>query len=421
MTSTPDLFMPLTLPNGAVLPNRIAKAAMEENMCDVGQLPGERLIRLYKTWADGGLGLCITGNVMVSPNALTGPGGIVLEAGRFDEAGVEDRFKQWAKAGKSGGTHLIMQISHPGRQVFAAQGQQPVSASVTKVSLPGFDKLFDTAHALSGAEVRGIIARFAHTASMAEQAGFDGVQIHGAHGYLISQFLSPLTNLREDEWGGSLENRARFLLEIVRAIRATVKPDFSVMVKLNSADFQRGGFDLSDAKQVVKWLNKEAVDMVEISGGSYESPAMQGRTIDGDASSTLKREMYFIEFAKDISAVAKMPLMVTGGVTKHATANMAMETGAVDVIGIARALAYEPELPNKWKESQAPEISWPAVNWKNQTLGALAVMSMTKAQLHLMGAGKRPKVKISPAWALIKDRLRLKKLTKQYKNWLAAL
>ncbi|PHR93002.1 MAG: 2,4-dienoyl-CoA reductase [Robiginitomaculum sp.] len=419
MTTTPDLFSPLTLPNGATLPNRIAKAAMEENLCDAGQMPGARLVNLYQAWADGGTGLIITGNVMVAPNALTGPGGIVLQAGTFDTSGVEDRFKKWAKAAKSGGGHLVMQISHPGRQVFAAQGQQPVSASATKVTLPGFESLFETAHALSGDEVKEIIARFAETARLAETAGFDGVQIHGAHGYLVSQFLSPLTNLRDDEWGGPLKNRARFLLEIVRAVRAVVAPGFSVMVKLNSADFQRGGFELKDAKQVVKWLNKEDVDMVEISGGSYESPAMQGRTIDGDASSTLKREMYFIEFAKDIAGVATMPLMVTGGVTKLSTANMAMETGSVDVIGIARALAYQPDLPKQWQAQQNAEINWPAVTWKNQTFSALAVMSMTKAQLHRMAAGKRPKAKISPALALIKDRLRQKKQTKQYRNWLA--
>ncbi len=412
-----NLFSSLTLPNGAILPNRIAKAAMEENLADNGQVPGDKLMQLYKAWAAGGAGLIITGNVMVAPNALTGPGAVVLQAGTFKAAGVKKQFEAWAKAAKSGGGHLVMQISHPGRQVFAGQGQRPVSASSTKVSLPGLEKMFDTAHALSGDEVRAIVARFAATAKMAEASGFDGVQIHGAHGYLVSQFLSPLTNLRNDEWGGSLENRSRFLLEIVRAVRAEVAPTFSVMVKLNSADFQKGGFDIDDAKQVVKWLNAEKIDMVEISGGSYESPAMQGRT--ADKSSTLVREMYFIEFAKDIAAIAKMPLMVTGGVTKLATANMALATGSVDVIGIARALAYAPNLPNHWRENQNVDIHWPPVSWKNKMLAALAVMAHTKVQIHLMAIGKPPKVNANPAIALIKDRIRLRGLTKRYKKWFA--
>ena len=412
-----NLFSPFTLPNGEILPNRIAKAAMEENLADTGQVPGDKLVRLYKAWADGGTGLIITGNVMVAPNALTGPGAVVLQSSTFETAGIKKRFETWAIAAKSGGGHLVMQLSHPGRQVFAGQGQQPVSASATKVSLPGLEKMFDTAHALSGDEVKDIITRFATSAKCAEACGFDGVQIHGAHGYLVSQFLSPLTNFRDDEWGGSLKNRARFLLEIVRAIRANVSPKFSVMVKLNSADFQKGGFGLDDAKQVIKWLNTEKIDMVELSGGSYESPAMQGATQDN--SSTLVREMYFIEFAKDIAKVAKMPLMVTGGVTKLATANMAMATGSVDVVGIARALAYAPNLPRQWQDKHNTDILWPAVNWKNKMFAALAVMAHTKTQLHRLAAGKAPKANSSPALSLIKDRIRLSGLTKRYKKWIA--
>jgi len=175
-----------------------------------------------------------------------------------------------------------MQISHPGRQVYANMGTEPVSASATKVTLEGMaDKMFGPARALSEDEIRGLIRRFAETALSAQAAGFDGVQVHSAHGYLVAQFLSPLTNQREDAWGGPLENRARFLLEIIRAIRDRVNSDFIVGVKLNSADFQRGGFDIADSEQVVDWLNAEAVDFVEISGGSYESAAMMGSSADG--------------------------------------------------------------------------------------------------------------------------------------------
>ena len=223
------LFTPLTLPNGVIVQNRLCKAAMEENMAEAGQVPGQALINLYEAWSnaaaasDAGPGLILSGNVMIDPTAMTGPGGVVLEAGSLDTQAVRQKFEDWANAGKAGGSKFVMQISHPGRQVFANMGVEPVSASATKVTLSGMaDKMFGPARALSEDEIRGLIRRFAETALAAQAAGFDGVQIHSAHGYLVAQFLSPLTNLRDDAWGGPLENRARFLLEIVRAIRDRV-------------------------------------------------------------------------------------------------------------------------------------------------------------------------------------------------------
>jgi len=316
---TPPLFTPLTLPNGVSVQNRLCKAAMEENMAEAGQVPGQALINLYEAWSnaaaasDAGPGIILSGNVMVDPTAMTGPGGVVLEADTLNDPKLREKFERWAKAGQAGGSKFVMQISHPGRQIFANMGVEPVSASATKVNLDGAAaKMFTQARALTKDEIRGQIRRFAETALAAQGAGFDGVQVHGAHGYLVAQFLSPLTNLREDEWGGSLENRARFLLEIIRAIRDRVNPDFIVGVKLNSADFQKGGFDIADSEQVVAWLNAEAVDFVEISGGSYESSAMMGNSEDGRVeSSTEKRELFFFDFAKRISATAQMPLMVS--------------------------------------------------------------------------------------------------------------
>lgn len=414
------LFSPLTLPNGSTLSNRICKAAMEENMSETGQVPGTALHTLYARWAKGKPGLVLSGNVMVDPYALTGPGGIVLEKGTLDAAATREKFETWARVGRPEGGQFWLQISHPGRQVYASQGTQPVSASATKVSMPGLEKMFTQAKALTGAEVRAQITRFADTAEAAQSAGFDGVEIHAAHGYLVAQFLSPLTNLRDDEWGGSLENRARFLLEIVRAVRARVGDAFGVGVKLNSADFQRGGFDVEDARQVVEWLSAESVDLVELSGGSYESAAMMGESDDGRVSSTAAREMYFVDFAKDISAAANMPIMVTGGVTKLETASAAMAAGGVDIVGIARAMAYAPNLPSDWQSEQNTQITMPKVGWKNRTLAALAGMSLTKEQLHLMGEGKQPRAKQRPVLAVIKDRMRVSKQTKRYKAWLAA-
>ncbi len=415
------LFTPLKLASGHVLPNRISKAAMEENMAEPGQIPGSALINLYKRWAEGTPGLILTGNVMVAPDAMTGPGGVYLGKETLDDPAVRKRFEDWAKAGKSGGSVLYMQISHPGRQVYAAMKTDIVSASKTKVSLPGpAAKMFAESRALTGDEIQAMITRFADTAAAAGMAGFDGVQIHGAHGYLVAQFMSPLTNLRDDEWGGSLENRARFLLEIIRAVKARTGKGFGVCVKLNSADFQKGGFDENDARQVVEWLNDEDLDFVELSGGSYESAAMMGMAEDDNPSSTQIREMYFIEFAKLIRDAAKMPLMVTGGVTKLATAEMAMASGAVDIVGIARAMCYSPHIPREWQAGENTEITMPVVKSKNKTFKALANMGMAKSSLYVMGDGHMPKVKQSPLMAVIKTQMKTGKLTKQYQKWLEA-
>ena len=264
-----SLFSPLTLPNGAVIPNRIAKAAMEENMADGEHAPSAELLRLYRAWAEGGAGLIITGNVMIDGRAMTGPGGVVLE----DERHL-DRFRAWAEAGRAGGGQLWMQINHPGRQAPASLKQETLAPSPIALDLGNLSKQFAPPREMTAADIADVQHRFVHTALLAERAGFTGVEIHAAHGYLLSQFLSPLSNRRTDAWGGNLENRARLLLDIVRDVRAAVGPGFAVAVKLNSADFQRGGFSPEDAQAVVAMLSPLGVDLVELSGGSYEAPAM---------------------------------------------------------------------------------------------------------------------------------------------------
>ena len=425
---TSPLFTPLTLPNGVTVQNRLCKAAMEENMAEAEQVPGGALINLYTAWAnaaaeaDAGPGIILSGNVMVDPTAMTGPGGVVLEADTLANDTLRAQFEAWAKAGKAGGSKFVMQISHPGRQVYANMGTEPVSASDTKVELEGIaNKMFGPARALTEDEIRGLIRRFAETALSAQAAGFDGVEVHAAHGYLVAQFLSPLTNHRQDAWGGPLENRARFLLEIIRAIRDRVNADFIVGVKLNSADFQRGGFDIADSEKVVDWLNAEAVDFVEISGGSYESAAMMGSSADGRLeTSTEKRELYFFDFAKRISQTAKMALMVTGGVTKRATAEMALNDAGVDMVGIARAFAYNPGLVADWRADKSPEIAIARAGWKDKAMGALAGMAMTKAQLYRLGDGLPIKRKQNAALALVGQQMKTARLTKRYRAWLEA-
>jgi 2,4-dienoyl-CoA reductase-like NADH-dependent reductase (Old Yellow Enzyme family) len=407
-----DLFTPLTLPNGTQLSNRLCKAAMEENLCDAGQIPGDRLVTLYQQWAQGGVGLILTGNVMVSPDALTGPGGVVLQNDQH-----LDRFKAWASAAKKGGAQVWMQLSHPGRQVYAAMGEQAVAPSAIALNIPGFSKMFAQPRALEEHEIKDIIQRFANASALAEQAGFTGCQIHAAHGYLLSQFLSPLTNKREDQWGGSLENRARFLFATVDAVRAKVSSDFCVSIKLNSADFQKGGFDQADAKWVVEQLNSRKVDLVELSGGSYESPAMQGNSND---DSTGEREAFFIQFAGEIARVANMPIMVTGGIRRRQVAIDALDDSAgygVSVLGVARAMAFVPDLPNAWQADQKLDVELPRLSWENSTIAALGVMSMTKAQLNRMAKGLQPKAGVNPILSIIQDRLNTRLRTKCYRRW----
>lgn len=402
-----SVFTPITLPNGAILPNRLAKAAMEENMAVTGHLPGDDIFQLYKTWAAGGTGLLITGNVMVDHRAMTGPGGIVLE-----ENTPLEPFKKWAEIASQNGTKIWMQINHPGRQVYAAMGGQVFSPSDIALDMGKHSQLFSKPSPMTELEIQMLIQRFVITASRAVEAGFHGIEIHAAHGYLLSQFLSPLTNKRSDSWGGSLENRARLLFEIVKAIKQVIPENIAVAVKLNSADFQRGGFDAKDALAVVRELGHLKVDLVELSGGSYESPAMQGNTADGQP---LNREAYFLDFAKEIAKQAPMPIMTTGGIVRLAIAQKVLDEG-VDMVGIGRALAFSPNLPQRWKTAPDAVAILPQVKWQDKTLAALATMAITKRQLQRIGKGKVPKVNSSPLLSLVFDQLRLKKLTRIYRN-----
>lgn len=404
-----NVFDTLLLPNGSTIKNRIAKAAMEENMADAEQAPSEDLMRLYQAWADGGAGLIITGNVMVDGRAMTGPGGVVLQ----DDQQL-DKFKRWARIGRSAGAQVWLQINHPGRQMQANLGQKTWAPSAVPLNLGTMSKHFATPHAMTPSVIEEVIQRFARTARLGEQAGFTGVEIHAAHGYLLSQFLSPLTNQRKDQWGGSLENRARLLLDIVDAVRAAVSAEFAVAVKLNSADFQRGGFTADDAKKVVELLNDRGVDLVELSGGSYEAPAMQGEARDGR---TLAREAYFVEFARDIQTVARMPVMVTGGVRRRPVADRVVQSG-VDMVGIGTALAIDPHLPREWLSGNDNAPQLPPITWKNKTIASLANMAVVKFQLRKLSQDKKPDPTVSPLRALILQQLANAWRTRQYRRWI---
>lgn len=405
-----NLFTPLTLPNGAVITNRLAKAAMEENMADADHAPSDALVRLYKAWAEGNVGLMLTGNVMVDHRAMTGPNGVVLE----DDAHL-DRFRRWAQTARAHGAHVWMQINHPGRQMPAALGQTTLAPSAVAMDLGALSKQFPVPREMNTADIADVQQRFTHAAVLAEQSGFTGVQIHAAHGYLLSQFLSPITNKRQDQWGGPIENRARLLLDIVRSVRGAVSPQFVVAVKLNSADFQRGGFSPDDAKRVVELLNPLGVDLVELSGGSYEAPAMQGQARDGR---TLAREAYFLEFARDIVGIAQMPLMVTGGIRRRAVAEQVVNSG-IAMVGIATALSIDPNLPRDWRAGKNTAPVLRPITWKNKVLGSLANMAVVKFQLQRLSQGRGTNPRVSPFRALVVQQLANACQTRRYKRWTA--
>ncbi|MFF0967337.1 NADH:flavin oxidoreductase/NADH oxidase family protein [Streptomyces sp. NPDC003703] len=407
---TSELFSPLPLRSGQVLGNRVAKAAMEENMAGVGQLPGQELFGLYRRWAAGGAGLLITGNVMVHAEALTGPAGVVL-----DEAAPLEPFAEWAQAGRSGGGAVWMQINHPGRQTEADMPGVVWGPSAVGVDLGRHSGRFGRPSAMTAEQIEATVRRYAVTARRAEQAGFDGVEVHAAHGYLLSQFLSPLVNRRTDRWGGSLENRARMLLDVVRAVRAAVSPSFAVAVKLNSADFQRGGFDADDARQVIAMLAPLGVDLVELSGGSYESPAMSGRPAD---ARTQAREAYFLDLAKDLVTTSPLPLMLTGGITRRRTAERVL-AGGVALVGMGTALAVTPDLPARWRTGREADRHLRPVTWSDKALASAAGMAQVRHQMRRIARGAGPRPGTHPARALVCEQLRRRRALRRYRTWLA--
>jgi 2,4-dienoyl-CoA reductase-like NADH-dependent reductase (Old Yellow Enzyme family) len=404
-----ELFSPLALRSGGRLRNRVAKAAMEEGMAGSSQMPDERLISLYRRWGAGGAGLLITGNVMVHAEALTGPGGVVL-----DERASLDPFARWAEAGKAGGAAMWMQISHPGRQAQAVMPGVVWAPSAVRVELGKHSKRFGRPVAMTEGQIGATVRRFATSAGLAEGAGFDGVEVHAAHGYLLSQFLSPLVNKRTDAWGGELANRARMLLDVVRAIRRVVSPSFAVAVKLNSADFQRGGFDAHDAAKVIAMLEPLGVDLVELSGGSYESPAMAGRPTDGR---TAAREAYFLELATELAEISPLPLMLTGGITRREIAERVLASG-VALVGMGTALAVTPDLPNRWEAGLEATERLARVTWSDKTLASAASMALVRHQMRRITRGRHPTGRTHPVHALVCDQRTQRRALRRYRAWL---
>lgn len=381
---------PFQLPNGTVLPNRLAKAALSECMSSSpGFAPGPEILNLYRRWSTSGQGLTITGNVMVDSRHIGEPGNVVIEDERHADAVAE-----WASIMKAHGSVALVQVNHPGRQAPRSLVSQPVAPSA--IGLTGMIGTFAQPRALTGKEIGEIIGRYANTARLVTEAGFDGVQIHGAHGYLVSQFLSPLANQRTDEWGGSPENRRRFLLELVDAIRAQIG-DKVLAVKLNSADFQRGGFDETESLAVVHALAEAGIDLLEVSGGTYSSAAMLGVAAEVRAS-TRKREAYFAEYARRVrDELPDLPLMLTGGFRSIEAMNEAVTSGDIDVVGLGRTYTLEPELPAQLLAGTATRATVPVHNSGIRLVDSLTELTYYTVQMWRMGNGKDPLPKRHPA------------------------
>lgn len=387
------LRQPLHLPNGSVLRNRLAKAATSETLATYANRPTLGLVRLYRRWASSGIGLLITGNVMIDRRALGEPGNVVIE----DEADMPI-LQQWARAATDQGAAIWVQLNHPGKQATKGLNASTLAPSAVPFS-ENLSGLFETPREATNAEIEEIICRFGRSAAICKKAGFSGVQIHAAHGYLINQFLSPHHNQRTDEWGGTLEKRRRFLLAVYHEIRQQVGPHFPVAIKLNSADFQHGGFTEEDSLATIRSLVDAGIDLVEISGGTYETGVAQPKK-----ASTVAREAYFIDFAEKVRGITKAPLMVTGGFRSVAGMNGALDSGALDVIGIARLMAIDPDAPADLLQGRDSSQHVRPIKTGIKQIDGLGLMEVLwySLQLKRIAAGGDPHPNESGLWAFLK-------------------
>lgn len=388
----------LQLPNGGVLANRLAKSAMSEALGTYDNRPTDKLVELYRRWAASGIGLLFTGNVMIDRRALGEPGNVAIE----DESDLA-MLQRWARAGKGQGTSIWVQLNHPGKQSPKGLNQRNLAPSAIpfREDMAAF---FDTPQEATEAEIMDIIARFGRAAAICKKAGFDGVQIHGAHGYLVSQFLSPHHNQRRDQWGGSPENRRRFVLSVYAEIRRQVGADFPIGIKLNSADFQRGGFTEDESMATIQALAEAGIDLIEISGGTYESPAMTGVAAESRKASTVAREAYFLEFAEKLRAQVKTPLMVTGGFRSVAGMSAALESGALDLVGLGRLLAMDPDAPAALLKGRDSRYQVRPIKTGIRKIDKMAIMEVSwyTLQLKRIGSGGNPRPNESGLCAFMK-------------------
>lgn len=398
---TNPLAQPLRLPNGSVLRNRLAKSSMSETLGTYDNHATPKLVELYRRWAASGVGLLLTGNVMIDRRALGEPGNVAIE----DDSDLPI-LRQWAGAATDQGAAFWVQLNHPGKQ--SPKGLNAVNLSPSAIPFrEDMAAFFETPREATGDEIQDIIRRFGHSAAICKKAGFSGVQIHGAHGYLVSQFLSPHHNHRADEWGGNPENRRRFVMAVYAEIRRQVGADFPIGIKLNSADFQRGGFSEEESMATIHALVEAGIDLIEISGGTYEAPAMSGAFNQPQKTSTSAREAYFLEFAEKVRATVRVPLMVTGGFRTAHGMNAALRSGALDIVGLARLMAIDPDAPVALLQGRDSSQRVRPITTGIKAVDRMGIMEVLwyTRQLKRVAEGKNPRPGESGLTAFLKSLL----------------
>ena len=377
------LFTPITLPNGTTIKNRFFKSAMSEGMGTRDFQPKKNIATLYKRWAEGGTGLIITGNIMVDPKGTAEPGNIV-----FDKNSNMEILKNWANQGQQHGAKVMVQLNHPGKQAPKTIAKETVAPSAVPLG-NGLNKLFSTPRALTTSKVEELVQKFVTSAKITKEAGFSGVQIHAAHGYLISQFLSPHDNRRTDKYGGSLENRMRFLKEIYLGMREELGKNFTIGIKINSTDFKEDGLTEEDSLKTIIELANLGLDFVEISGGTYERPAMMG------ATSKSTNQVFFAEYSKKLKQKIEIPVVVTGGIRSINAMNTLLNDNTTDFIGIARPLTIDPNIPNKIKQGTYTIVETTRVSTGVKKLdkifGSLLGIVYYQVLMQNIAKGKEPK------------------------------
>lgn len=376
-SSTSMLGRPLDLPCGVSLKNRLIKSAMSDSLGDGAGNPTAAQIRLYERWAEGGTALSLIGEVQTSPQYPEKPGNLVL----VPNADIPG-FKALAKLGSSNGAHIWPQLGHAGALSHLPISQPKGPSALDLKGLQCGAMSLDDIHALPGA--------YSRAAKLAKDFGFGGVQVHAGHGFLFSQFLSPLFNHRIDAYGGSVAKRFRIIHDVIDEVRMAVGPSFPIGIKINSTDKLAGGLTENDALELVHLLDQTTVDLIDVSGGTY----FPGAVSSSDRSSS--SEPYFIRFSQKAKSITSIPIAVTGGFESRERATHAVESGCADAVSLARAMALAPSLPNTWLTGDQSDPVFPAFNAPPRG-GVTAWYSM---RLTALGEDKESQFDMTPASAL---------------------
>ena len=423
----------LILPCGKTLKNRICKSALTERIAEGSNLVNQKHLNLYEKWAEGNVGTVLTGNVQVDKRYLESAGNVAIEKSNYKDQ--IELLKKWTEVGTKNNTNLWMQISHAGRQTPGDLNMKPVAPSDVGLKIPG--RKYGTPKPLTNEEIEDVIERFIFTAKVAQDTGFTGIQIHSAHGYLMSEFLSPDINKRNDEWGGSLENRSRILLRIINGCREALGDNYPISVKLNSADFQKGGFSAEDSSKVASMLSDAKIDLLEISGGTYEQPRLLGldtvsinpKRSEIRKESTIAREAYFLAYTEEIKKVIDIPLMVTGGFRSRLAMETAINQGACEIVGIGRPLCSDPSSVKKLLDRSIDVLPTfektlsIGPGWLSQrspfrliqALNAFGIQSWYYSQIRRISEGLSPDLSLNPFKAFRSDGKIDKETVKAYK------